>query len=85
MKLREYGIITTGVLGAVFSFDIIWNMTSMEAFDAMFTAMIIGIFLAVGFVFITEPRERSDKRTKPTFQTDEATGLSVMIQGRRGA
>lgn len=83
MKLREYGVITTGVLGAVFSFDIIWNMTSMEAFDAMFTAMIIGIFLAVGFVFITEPRERSYKRTKPTFQTDEATGLSVMIQGRR--
>lgn len=85
MKLREYGVITTGVLGAVFSFDIIWNMTSMEAFDAMFTAMIIGIFLSIWFVFLTEPRERSEKRTKPTFQTDEATGLSVMIQGRRGA
>ena len=85
MKLREYGVITTGVLGAVFSFDLIWNMTSMEAFDAMFAAMIIGIFLSIGFAFITEPRERSDKRTKPTFQTDEATGLSVMIQGRRGA
>ena len=85
MKLREYGIITTGVIGAVFGFDLLWNLTKMEAFDAMFTAMIIGIFLAVGFVFITEPRERSDKRTKPTFQTDEATGLSVMIQGRRGA
>ena len=85
MKLREYGVITTGVLGAVFSFDIIWNLTRMEAFDAMFMAMIIGIFLSIGFAFITEPRERSDKRTKPTFQTDEATGLSVMIQGRRGA
>lgn len=85
MKLREYGVICTGVLGAVFSFDLLWNLTKMEAFDAMFTAMIIGIFLSIGFAFITEPRERSDKRTKPIFQTDEATGLSVMIQGRRGA
>lgn len=85
MKLREYGVITTGVLGAVFGFDLLWNLTKMEAFDAMFAAMIIGIFLSIGFAFITEPRERSDKRTKPTFQTDEATGLSVMIQGRRRA
>lgn len=82
MKLREYGIITTGVLGAVFSFDLIWNMTSMEAFDAMFTAMIIGIFAAFAFILITEPRPA--KKTDPVyeFRTDD-TGLSVMIQGKR--
>ena len=82
MKLREYGVITTGVLGAVFSFDIIWNMTSMEAFDAMFTAMIIGIFAAFAFILITEPRPA--KKTDPVyeFRTDD-TGLSVMIQGKR--
>lgn len=82
MKLREYGVITTGVLGAVFSFDLIWNMTSMEAFDAMFTAMIIGIFAAFAFILITEPRPA--KKTDPVyeFRTDD-TGLSVMIQGKR--
>ena len=83
MKLREYGVICTGVLGSIFGFDLIWNLTQMDAIEAAFTAMIIGIFAAFAFVLITEPRERSDKRTKPTFQTDEATGLSVMIQGRR--
>lgn len=82
MKLREYGVITTGVLGAVFSFDLIWNMTSMEAFDAMFTAMIIGIFAAFAFILITEPRPA--KKTDPVyeFRTDD-TGLSVMIQEKR--
>ena len=79
MKLREYGVITTGVLGAVFSFDLIWNMTSMEAFDAMFTAMIIGIFAAFAFILITEPRPA--KKTDPVyeFRTDD-TGLSVLVR-----
>ena len=85
MSIRGYGMACTGVLGAVFGFDLIWNLTQMDAIEAAFTAMIIGIFAAFAFVLITEPRERSEKRTKPTFQTDEATGLSVMIQGRRGA
>lgn len=79
MKLREYGVISTGVLGAVFSFDLIWNMTSMEAFDAMFTAMIIGIFAAFAFILITEPRPA--KKTDPVyeFRTDD-TGLSVLVR-----
>ena len=82
MKLREYGVITTGVLGAVFSFDLIWNLTKMEAFDAMFTAMIIGISAAFAFVLITEPRPA--KKTDPVyeFQTDN-TGLEVLVRRRR--
>lgn len=82
MKLREYGVITTGVLGAVFSFDIIWNLTKMEAFDAMFTAMIIGIFAAFAFVLITEPKPSRKAGPEYEFRTDD-TGLSVMIQGKR--
>ena len=79
MKLREYGIITTGVIGAVFGFDLLWNLTKMEAFDAMFTAMIIGIFAAFAFVLITEPRPA--KKTDPVyeFRTDD-TGLSVLVR-----
>lgn len=72
----------TGVLGSIFGFDLIWNLTQMDAIEAAFTALIIGIFAAFAFVLITEPRPA--KKTDPVyeFRTDD-TGLSVMIQGKR--
>lgn len=80
MSIRGYGMACTGVLGSIFGFDLIWNMTQMDAIEAAFTALIIGIFMAIVFVFITEPR----KKHKPVyeFRTDD-TGLSVMIQVKR--
>lgn len=77
MSIRSYGAVTTGVLGGVFGFDLLWVFTEMEAFHAMFAAMMIGLFMALGFVFATEPRE--PKKPKYEFQTDE-TGLSVLVR-----
>ena len=79
MKLREYGIITTGVLGAVFGFDLIWNLTQMDAIEAAFTAMIIGIFAAFAFVLITEPKPSRKAGPEYEFRTDD-TGLSVLVR-----
>ena len=85
MSIRGYGTVMTFIVGAIFSFDAIWNLTNMEAIGAMFFALLIGIFAAIAFVFLTEPKQDQAKRngSKPSFQTDNATGLSVMIQGRR--
>lgn len=82
MSIRGYGMACTGVLGSIFGFDLIWNLTQMDAIEAAFTALIIGIFAAFAFILITEPRPA--KKTDPVyeFRTDN-TGLSVMIQGKR--
>lgn len=79
MSIRGYGAVVTGVLGSIFGFDLLWVFTDMEAISAMFTALLIGIFMAIVFVFITEPR----KERKPVyeFQTD-STGLEVLVRRR---
>ena len=82
MSIRGYGATVTGVLGSIFGFDLIWNLTQMDAIEAAFTALIIGIFAAFAFVLITEPRPA--KKTDPVyeFRTDD-TGLEVLVRRRR--
>ena len=80
MTIRGYGAFATGILGAVFGFDAIWNLTQMDAIEAFFVALFIGFVAVVVYDFATEPR----KERKPvyTWVTDQ-TGLSVMVKGDR--
>ena len=75
MTIRGYGAMATGVLGAIFGFDALWNFTQMDAIKAFFLAMCIGFVFAVIYLFATEPR----KNRKPRYDwvTDEM-GLSYM-------
>ena len=77
--LRGYGATATFLLGCVFGFDILWYATSMEAIGAAFTALLIGIFAACGFVFLTEPKPARQAKPVYEFATDN-TGLSVMVR-----
>ena len=80
MTIREYGAFATGILGAVFGFDIIWNLTQLDAFEAFFVALFIGFAAVAVYAFVTEPKQES----KPayTWVTDQ-TGLPVMVKGDR--
>lgn len=79
MSIRGYGMACTGVLGSIFGFDLIWNLTQMDAIEAAFTAMIIGIFAAFAFVLITEPKPARKAGPVYEFRTDD-TGLSVLVR-----
>jgi len=75
MTIRGYGAMATGVLGAIFGFDALWNFTQMDAIKALFLAMFVGLVAVVVYAFATEPR----KNRKPRYDwvTDEM-GLSYM-------
>lgn len=79
MSIRGYGMACTGVLGSIFGFDLIWNLTQMDAIEAAFTALIIGIFAAFAFVLITEPKPARKAGPEYEFRTDD-TGLSVLVR-----
>lgn len=79
MSIRSYGAITTGILGSIFGFDLLWGLTQMEAIGALFTALLIGIFAACAFVFLTEPRPVKESKPEYEFTTD-STGLNVLIR-----
>jgi len=79
MSIRSYGAVITGVLMSIFSFDLLWGLTQIEAIGAMFTALLFGIFAACAFVFLTEPKPV--KKTKPEYEfATDSTGLSVLIR-----
>ena len=78
MTIREYGAFATGILGAVFGFDIIWNLTQMDAFEAFFVALFIGFAAVAAYMFATEPKQ--ERKPEYSWITDK-TGLSVMIRG----
>lgn len=80
MTLKEYAVATTGVLSAVFGFDIFWNLTSMDTLKAMFAALFVGIFASVAFAIGIETLEerRNGSKHKATYITDGETGLMYM-------
>lgn len=78
MSLRGYGAMITGVLGAIFGFDILWTLTQMDAFEAFFLAMFVGFVAVVVYAFATEPKSR---RRAYVWETDE-TGLQYMRRRR---
>lgn len=83
MTLREYGTITTVILGSIFGFELVWNLTSMEAVGAAFTAFMIGIFAGCVFQFVTVPREEKEPEEAPDSVWSDDGGLSVLIQRTR--
>lgn len=81
MTLKEYAVATTGVLSAIFGFDIFWNLTSMDALKAMFAALFVGIFVSAAFAIgieTWEERRNGSKCNKATYITDDETGLMYM-------
>ena len=78
MTIRGYGAFATGILGAVFGFDVIWNLTKLDAFEAFFVAMFIGFAAVAVYMFATEPKQ--EQKPAYTWVTDQ-TGLSVMVRG----
>lgn len=81
MTLKEYGIVTTGLLGAVFGFDILWTFTSMEALKSAFGALLFGLFASLVFgigMELLEDRRNSKRRNRATYITDDETGLMYM-------
>lgn len=78
MTIRGYGAMITGVLGAIFGFDILWTLTQLDAFEAFFLAMFIGFVAVVVYALATEPKSRSRAYV---WETDE-TGLQYMRRRR---
>ena len=69
----------TGVLMSIFSFDLLWGLTQIDAIGAMFTALLFGIFAACAFVYLTEPKPVRKSRPEYEFITDN-TGLNVLVR-----
>lgn len=82
--MRGYTTVLTGWAGAVIAFDILWMLTEMDIIEVFFVALCIGIFVATGFIFLTEYLT-GDRKTaeRPTYTRDEETGLEFM-QMRNG-
>lgn len=89
MSLKGYAILTTGVLGSIFSFDLMWNFTSMEAIGAMFLSGMAGFAVAVAVLFGMDFADRlkekaiEDEHTikDPVFVRDD-NGLEYMPMGK---
>jgi len=80
MSIRGYGAVCTATLGSIFGFELIWALTAIDAIEAAFLALLIGIACAIIYVALTEPKPV--KESKPTYQfcTDSSTGLSVLVR-----
>lgn len=73
--MRIYGAMATGILGAVFGFDILWNFSQMDAIEDFFIAMVIGFIAVTVYLFATEPRK--ERKPRYAWVTDN-TGLQYM-------
>lgn len=80
MTIRGYGALATGVLGAIFGFDALWNFTQMDAIEAFFAALFIGFVAVVVYDFATEPKQ--SRKPHYDWVTDDM-GLSYMVRGGR--
>ena len=78
--IRAYGAMATGILGAVFGFDILWNFSQMDAIEDFFLAMVIGFIAVAVYLFATEPKQ--SRKPRYSWVTDDM-GLSYMVRGGR--
>ena len=79
MTIREYGAVCTATLGSIFGFELIWSLTTIDAIEAAFLALLIGIACAIVYAFLTEPRPVKESKPEYEFATD-STGLNVLIR-----
>ena len=64
MTLRGYGAMCTSVIGAIFGFEALWLYSKLDAIEAMYCAMVIGMVACTVFMFATEKRDRHGAQTK---------------------
>ena len=81
MTIREYGAVCTATLGSIFGFELIWSLTAIDAIEAAFLALLIGIACAIVYAALTEPKPVRDSRPEYEFITDN-TGLNVLVRRR---
>lgn len=74
--MKVYTTTLTALVASIIGFDVIWNVSKMDAFEVFFLAMLIGFIAAGAFLFLTERREA--KHGRPTYITDDETGLEYM-------
>ena len=78
--MRVYTTTITGLVASIIGFDAIWCLTEMDAFEVFFLAMFVGFIAAAAFLFLTERKET--RRGRPTYVTDDDTGLQYMPMKR---
>lgn len=77
--MKTYSAALTGWCSAVIAFDVAWIFTDMDAFEALFMAMMVGFVGAVAFLMITEKvQEKRSKKNRAVFVKDEQTNLEYM-------
>ena len=88
--MNGYATALTGILASMFSFDILWNCTSMEAIGLLFVSVLIGGLVAcvfyMGIWYTNERKADRKRRAGISFIKDRATGLEYlsMTGGRHG-
>lgn len=77
--MKMYSAALTGWCFAVIGFDVMWIFTDMDAFEALFMAMMVGFVGAVAFLMVTEKvQEKRSKANRAVFVRDEETTLEYM-------
>lgn len=77
--MKMYSAALTGWCSAVIGFDVAWTCTNMDAFEALFMAMMVGFAGAVVFLMVAEKvQENRSKKNRAVFVKDEQTNLEYM-------
>lgn len=74
--MKVYTTTLTALVASIIGFDVIWNVSKMDAFEVFFLAMFIGFVAAGAFLLLTDRKEV--KRGRPTYIKDEQTNLEYM-------
>ena len=91
VPVRGYAAILTGTVASMIGFDVCWNVTQKPLEWCLATSFFVGLFVAIGFIALTDviaDQKKPVKKSKPERTAkfvDLENGLSVMIQGRRTA
>lgn len=80
MSIRGYSAVITSVLAGIVSHSMLWALTSMELHNVLAWSFFIALGAFVAFAWLTDLPARRSRHKRAQFITDEATGLSVLIQ-----
>lgn len=74
--MRVYTTTMTALVASIIGFDVLWCFTAMDAIEIFFLALCLGFVMAAAFLLLTE--RRKTKHGRPTYVTDDDTGLQYM-------
>lgn len=80
MSIRGYAATITSVLAGIVSHSMLWALTDMELHHVLVWSFFIALGAFIVFAWVTDLPARQSRRKRAQFVTDEATGLSVLIQ-----